>query len=109
MPFTPSCIAIVTGAGSGIGRAIAQAFSKAGTLVVAADRNKAAAEDTVKLLNATARRALAVEVDVADRRSAGEMISAATGAFGPEAKLKVGADSKGCVGVWMAAWQRTVA
>lgn len=44
-------IAVITGAGSGIGRAIAQRFSQEGARVVCVDRNAAAAEQVAQSLN----------------------------------------------------------
>jgi NAD(P)-dependent dehydrogenase (short-subunit alcohol dehydrogenase family) len=45
-------VAIVTGSGSGIGRATAQLFSKEGAKVTVLDRDKAAGEETVALIRA---------------------------------------------------------
>ncbi|XP_007483729.1 (3R)-3-hydroxyacyl-CoA dehydrogenase isoform X2 [Monodelphis domestica] len=45
-----SALALVTGAGSGIGRAISLRLAKEGALVAASDRNGAAAEETIRLL-----------------------------------------------------------
>ena len=42
--------ALVTGAGSGIGRSIALAFSEQGAIVVAADKSKELADETVRLI-----------------------------------------------------------
>jgi 2-hydroxycyclohexanecarboxyl-CoA dehydrogenase len=56
-------IAVVTGAGSGIGRAIALAFAEQGTTVVAADLNLDAAKQTAEQ-NTTI---VPMSVDVADR------------------------------------------
>ncbi len=47
-------VAIVTGAGSGIGRATALAFASAGASVVAADADVRAAQDTVRLIQSLA-------------------------------------------------------
>lgn len=57
-------VAIVTGAGAGIGRAIAVAFAEAGADVAVAARTPEALEETVRLIEATGRRGLAVPTDV---------------------------------------------
>src|SRR5262245_23607282 len=57
-------VAIVTGAGSGIGRAGAEIMAREGATVVAADRNPSAGAETVGRIEATGGRALAVETDV---------------------------------------------
>src|SRR5689334_2661037 len=61
-------IVIVTGAGSGMGRAMVEEFTAEGAKVAALDVNLAAAEETVAQL-AQADAALAVEADVADPAS----------------------------------------
>jgi NAD(P)-dependent dehydrogenase (short-subunit alcohol dehydrogenase family) len=57
-------VAIVTGAGSGIGRAGAEIMAREGATVVVADRNPSAGAETVGRIEATGGRALAVETDV---------------------------------------------
>ena len=59
-------IAIVTGSGSGIGRAGAIAMAREGALVVVADRDATAGEETVGAIRAGAGRAEAVATDVGD-------------------------------------------
>ncbi|WP_312970802.1 SDR family NAD(P)-dependent oxidoreductase [Acinetobacter gerneri] len=57
--------AVVTGAGSGIGRSFALELAKRGGTVVCADINLSAAEDTVELIqNQTTSKAYAVQCDV---------------------------------------------
>ena len=73
--------AIVTGAGSGIGRAIALGFAREGAGVVAADVNRDAADRTAAEIVAAGGRALGVVVDVADRASNEAMLAAALAQF----------------------------
>jgi NAD(P)-dependent dehydrogenase (short-subunit alcohol dehydrogenase family) len=61
--------ALVTGASSGIGRAIAIALAEAGADVVAAGRRRDALNDVVTEIEALGRRGLAATVDVADEAS----------------------------------------
>jgi NAD(P)-dependent dehydrogenase (short-subunit alcohol dehydrogenase family) len=64
-----SKIALVTGAGSGIGRAVALAFLRAGYGVVLAGRRIDALRETAKLAGPDETQVLAVSVDVTDRSS----------------------------------------
>jgi NAD(P)-dependent dehydrogenase (short-subunit alcohol dehydrogenase family) len=75
-------VAIVTGAGSGIGRASAVALSEAGAIVVAADINGAAAEATANTITTGQRKALAVQADVGDLTHIDRMVRQAIEAFG---------------------------
>src|SRR5262245_45852649 len=59
-------VAIVTGAGSGIGRAGAEIMAREGATVVVADRNPAAGEETAKRIVAAGGKALTIEADVGD-------------------------------------------
>lgn len=56
----------VTGAGSGIGRAIASLFARQGALVWVADINPTAARETVAIIQSTGGRAECLELDVSD-------------------------------------------
>jgi len=60
-------LALVTGAASGIGRATALAFARAGADLVVCDLNEAALEETAATARALGRRVLARRVDVARR------------------------------------------
>jgi NAD(P)-dependent dehydrogenase (short-subunit alcohol dehydrogenase family) len=57
-------VAFVTGAASGIGRAAALAFARAGASVVAADVSEQGNEETARLIEQQGGRALAVRCDV---------------------------------------------
>ena len=60
-------IAVVTGGGSGIGRALALGLAREGARVVVADVDEAAAAETVRLVAATGSDGLAVRANVAER------------------------------------------
>ncbi|MDU4032621.1 SDR family NAD(P)-dependent oxidoreductase [Acinetobacter sp.] len=56
--------AVITGAGSGIGRSFAYELAKRGGAVVCVDLNLAAAQDTVDQIKATGAKAFALQCDV---------------------------------------------
>ncbi|MHB1134781.1 MAG: SDR family NAD(P)-dependent oxidoreductase [Chloroflexota bacterium] len=60
-------VALVTGAGQGIGRAIALRLAAGGARVAVADLNLASAQETVAILAAQGHEGLALGVDVTDR------------------------------------------
>lgn len=76
-----SKVAIVTGAGSGIGKATALAFLDAGFRVALAGRRVQALADVVALSGAT-ERALVVPTDVSDEASVVALFEAAVQRFG---------------------------
>ena len=67
-------IAIVTGAGRGIGRAIALALAKDGASVVAADINIKEANQVAKEIESLGRKSLAVKTDVTNKKDVDELI-----------------------------------
>jgi len=75
-------VAIVTGAGGGIGRAYAEGLAHAGASVVVADIDEAGAKETADALGAAGAQAAAVRVDIADHDSVAAMAEAATQRFG---------------------------
>ena len=77
-----SKVAIVTGAGSGIGRAAALALLADGYSVGLAGRRQDALEETARLAGAAASRALSVPTDVSDSTSVRALFGKVTGAFG---------------------------
>ncbi len=73
-------VAIVTGAGSGIGRSVALAFLKDGYRVALAGRRKELLEETAKL--GAGERALVVPTDVTDQKAVQALFAAAKEKFG---------------------------
>src|SRR6266576_7266247 len=75
-------VALVTGAGSGMGLATAKAFAEAGAAVVLADNREEAAHAAAKSLLAAGHRALAVHCDVADEKQVAAMVEQTVASFG---------------------------
>jgi 3-oxoacyl-[acyl-carrier protein] reductase len=74
--------AIVTGAGTGIGRATAQLLAGRGARVVAAGLQPDRLEATVKTIIASGGEAIAVDADVSDPEAIEQVAAAAQDAFG---------------------------
>lgn len=74
--------AIVTGAGSGIGAAIAKRFGEEGANVVVADINLDAAQGVVDEISAAGGKALAVKTNVVDEADVAAMVGKTVETFG---------------------------
>jgi NAD(P)-dependent dehydrogenase (short-subunit alcohol dehydrogenase family) len=75
-------VALVTGGGSGIGRAAAELFAERGGSVVVADLNEAGAKATVERIAAQGRRAEAVRCDVTNAANVEAAVAAVRRIFG---------------------------
>lgn len=75
-------VAVITGAGSGIGKAIAEKFSKEGAKVVIADIDMDTAEFTVKEIQKNGHEAMAVAMDVTNEEQVEAAIAKVISAYG---------------------------
>src|ERR1700754_1120184 len=83
MPLLASHIAVVTGAGSGIGRAIAQGYAREGARIVALDVNAESAAETAKLVGNAGGTVDSFALDVTDRAACAAMAKQIADAVGP--------------------------
>lgn len=74
-------VAIVTGGGSGIGRAGAEIMAREGAIVVVADRDAAGAAETVGRITSAGGRAEAATLDVTDDDAVAAMVEGILGRF----------------------------
>ena len=74
-------VSVVTGAGSGLGRAIALRFAQEGSRVVIAEINEATARETLKLVHAQGVEAFTVCTDVSDVYFTGQTLNPNGGLF----------------------------
>jgi NAD(P)-dependent dehydrogenase (short-subunit alcohol dehydrogenase family) len=75
-------VALITGAGGGIGRASSLVFAAEGAAVVGVDRDEAAARETAELVAAAGGQAIGVGADVATASGCEAMVAAAEATFG---------------------------
>ena len=78
-----SQVSLVTGAGSGIGRAIAEKLAREGKRVVVNDLEEASAEEVVAGIEESGGEATSAPGDVSDPEDVGRMVERAREAFGP--------------------------
>jgi len=74
-------VAIVTGAGSGIGRGTAEVLAGAGAKIVVAEIDAERGQETVDMITELGGEALVVQADVTDEESVDTMLKAALSAF----------------------------
>ncbi len=79
---TSAKIALVTGAGTGVGRAVAIALAKAGYSLVLAGRRKEMLDKVAGEINAVGAQALAVPTDVSKRESIQALFATVKSTFG---------------------------
>jgi NAD(P)-dependent dehydrogenase (short-subunit alcohol dehydrogenase family) len=101
-------VCVITGAGSGIGRAMTIAFANEGGHVVAADINLAAAEETIS----ETRDGVAVAVDISQETSVAQFVQRAIDMFG---RIDVLCNNAGILDSWalpadtsLAEWERVL-
>ena len=106
-------VALVTGAGSGIGRAIALAYAREGARVVVSDMDAAGGEETVRLARQAGADALFVACDVAQPDDCRKLVERTVAAYG---RLDVACNNAGIAGdsaptaeYPVEAWQRVIA
>lgn len=75
-------VAIVTGAGAGIGRGIAELFSRAGAAIVVSDLNREAAEAVAAGIRDGSNRAIGLACDVTDDAALERLVKETVAAFG---------------------------
>ena len=104
-------VAIVTGSGRGIGRAIAMGLAEAGAAVALTARSRAEIEETASHIEAAGGRALAVAGDVTDHADVRRVVQMTRKHFGKVSILVNNAGISGPFGpIWIAdpeLWWRT--
>jgi NAD(P)-dependent dehydrogenase (short-subunit alcohol dehydrogenase family) len=104
--------ALITGAGSGIGRAAALAFAAGGVTVVVSDVNEVGGQETVELIRQAGGDALFVAADVSKPDEVESLVAETVRACG---RLDIGVNNAGIGGLWartadypLAEWDRVL-
>src|SRR5688572_11877039 len=103
-------VALVTGGGSGIGRATARRLAAEGARVVCADRDPAGARESAKAIEDAGGTALALEVDVADEHACARLVDGAVSGLGRLTTLVNSAGVRASLDALppLADWQRVI-
>ncbi|MFB9861693.1 SDR family oxidoreductase [Rufibacter immobilis] len=88
-------VAIVTGAGSGIGRAVAETYAREGAKVVVSDINAAQGEETVKAIQAAGGEAVFVAADASLAEDNRKLVEATVAQYG---RLDIACNNAGIAG-----------
>jgi NAD(P)-dependent dehydrogenase (short-subunit alcohol dehydrogenase family) len=91
-------VAIVTGAGRGVGRAVAAALARSGAAVALASRSADELQSAARELERIGAEALAVPTDVVDEKAVANLVAEASQRLGPPALLVNAAGSWSHVG-----------
>lgn len=75
-------VALVTGASSGIGKAIALTFARSGATVVIADINESAGQDVVSEIEAMGQKSLYLSCDITSTEQVQSMVQTVVNSFG---------------------------
>jgi hypothetical protein len=75
-------VAVITGGGSGIGRASSMMFASQGAAVVVADLNQEAGMETVQLIHEQGGHAVFIKTDVSKEQDCKAMVDCAESTFG---------------------------
>ena len=92
-------VALVTGAGRGIGRAIAMSLAADGAAVAVCARTEPEIAETAELISASGGRAIALKLDVKSVDNVRTAVEAATSHFGPLTLLVNNAGTPGPAGL----------